>query len=134
MHLYSRSGFVHIRPHHTLFAFTILLSFEPYLQEFLQMMFAGYAKDLTSVASTYLAELHDIIMGREHAYNFLFERQRPDGSFPFSVHDAPYLRNQASYGFLTDSRSYPRQLSYILQHLLIKAQLESNLACMHDCT
>jgi len=62
----------------------------------------------------------------ECAYNFLLGRQRPDGSFPSSTHDAPYLRKPISYGFLADNRSYPRQSSYILQHLLIKAQQESD--------
>lgn len=58
----------------------------------------------------------------DHAYNFLFENQRPDGSFVHSRHDAPYLRKPISHGFLTDKTGYPRSLSYILQHLLIKAK------------
>lgn len=70
----------------------------------------------------------------QNAYNFLFGHQRFDGSFPFSVRDAPYLRNPTSYGFLSDSRPYPRALSYTLQHLLIKARLESNFAGIQDCT
>jgi len=60
------------------------------------------------------------------AYNFLFERQRPNGSFLFSAHDIPYIKKPISRGFLTDKRLYPRQLSYILQHLLIKAKSEIN--------
>ena len=62
----------------------------------------------------------------KYAYDFLFDRQRSDGSFPFSKHDGPYLRKPASHWFLTDKRSYPRQLSYTLQHLLIKAKSEIN--------
>ncbi len=54
----------------------------------------------------------------EYIHNYLFEKQRRNGSFPFSTHDAPYLRNQTSHGIFTDNRSYPRELSYILQHLL----------------
>lgn len=66
-----------------------------------------------------------------YAYDFLFEHQRSDGSFPSCAHAAPYLRKPISHGFLTDNRSYPRQLCYTLQHLLIKAQLESNLSVDH---
>jgi len=58
------------------------------------------------------------------AYDFLFENQRPDGSFIFCRHAMPYVRKPISPGFLTDKRSYPRPLSYILQHLLVKAKSE----------
>jgi len=67
----------------------------------------------------------------EYTYNFLFERQRQDGSFPNSAHTGPRIRKPISHGFLADNRSYPRQLSYILQHLLIKARLETNLGADH---
>jgi hypothetical protein len=43
------------------------------------------------------------------AYGWLLERQRDDGGFPTSVHD---------YGVLTDRRSYPRNHTMILLHLL----------------
>ena len=63
----------------------------------------------------------------ERAYNFLFGCQRSDGSLPFSRRDFPYLRTPPSYGVFSDNRSYPRSLCYVLQHLLIKAKLETNL-------
>jgi hypothetical protein len=43
----------------------------------------------------------------------LLKRQRPDGGFPHSERD---------YGVLTDRRSYPRNLSMILHHLLVLAR------------
>ena len=43
------------------------------------------------------------------AYRWLLTRQRADGSFPHSSRD---------YGVLADTRSYPRNLSMILFHLL----------------
>lgn len=66
----------------------------------------------------------------ERVYNYLFKEQRSDGSFICSRNDMTYLRKPISNGFLTDNRSYPRQLSYILQHLLIKAKLEMNINCV----
>jgi len=55
----------------------------------------------------------------KRVYNFLFERQKSDGSFISCAHAMPYVRKPISHGFFTDNRSCPRQLSYILQHLLI---------------
>ena len=43
------------------------------------------------------------------AYGWLLGRQRPDGSFPFSVRE---------HGILDDPRPYPRNLAMILLHLL----------------
>jgi len=43
----------------------------------------------------------------------LLDRQRPDGSFPYSF---------ADYGFLRDDRSYPRPLAMILYFLLILSE------------
>ena len=63
------------------------------------------------------------------AYNFLFEGQRPDGSFIFSRHTMPYVRKPISHGFLTDRRSYLRPLCYILQDLLVKAKSETSTNC-----
>jgi hypothetical protein len=45
----------------------------------------------------------------ERAFEHLLAKQRQDGSFDFSLHN---------YGFLRDSRSYPRYLAMILMHLL----------------
>jgi hypothetical protein len=45
----------------------------------------------------------------DRCYARLLERQRPDGSFAYSTGD---------YGFLRDSRSYPRPLVMTLFHLL----------------
>jgi len=68
--------------------------------------------------------LQDYKKSVERTYTFLFKEQRPDGSFMYSRNDMAYVRKSMANGFLTDKRSYPRQLSYILQHLLIKAKLE----------
>jgi hypothetical protein len=46
-------------------------------------------------------------------YARLLSRQRPDGSFAYSTGD---------YGFLRDSRSYPRALAMTLFHLLLGAR------------
>jgi hypothetical protein len=59
------------------------------------------------------------------AYNFLFENQRPDGSFIECRHAMPYIRKPISHGFLIDKRSYPGGLCFILQHFLIKAKSET---------
>ncbi|NLN75542.1 MAG: hypothetical protein GX139_04480 [Armatimonadetes bacterium] len=45
-------------------------------------------------------------------YRRLLDVQKPDGSFDYSLGD---------YGFLSDRRSYPRNQSMILRHLLIGA-------------
>jgi len=60
----------------------------------------------------------------KHAYDFLFQNQKPEGSFIHSRHDMLYIIKPFEIGFLTDKRSYPRPLSYILQHLLVKARSE----------
>lgn len=57
-------------------------------------------------------------------YDFLLKNQNSDGSFMLSRHDSPYLTKPISHGFLVDKRSYPRPLTFILQHLLFKAKLE----------
>lgn len=50
------------------------------------------------------------------AFSHLLRLQRPDGSFPYSSGD---------YVFLHDQRSYPRNLSMILLHILVNLQTES---------
>jgi hypothetical protein len=45
----------------------------------------------------------------DRVFSYLLRRQRPDGSFPYS---------QGEYYFLRDARSYPRNLSMILFHLV----------------
>lgn len=52
-------------------------------------------------------EGYDLLVDR--AYTYLLTAQRPDGSFAFS---------QGDYFFLSDQRSYPRNLAMILYHLL----------------
>jgi hypothetical protein len=63
-------------------------------------------------------------------YRYLVKNQRPNGSFYHSKHDMIYVRNPIQWGFLTDRSAYPRQLSYLLQHLLMgiesKVEAESN--------
>jgi hypothetical protein len=62
-----------------------------------------------------------------YAYDFLFENQKPDGSFRFnSKHDFPYFRRPISRGFLVDRRPYPRQLCYLLQQLLMEARTQDS--------
>ena len=58
----------------------------------------------------------------KRAYDFLLENQMPDGSFIHSRYTMPYVRKPNSHGFLTDKTRYSRPLSYLLQHLLIKAK------------
>jgi hypothetical protein len=48
-------------------------------------------------------------------YHRLARIQRKDGSFPFSY---------KNYGILWDARSYPRPLSMILKHLIMRARVE----------
>jgi hypothetical protein len=51
-------------------------------------------------------------------YDYILKNQRPDGSFYFSRRDMVYYKTPISWGFLTDKTRYPRQLCYILQHIL----------------
>lgn len=60
----------------------------------------------------------------EYTYTFLLENQRSDGSFIHTRHAVPYFRKPFPYGFMTDTRSYPRALCYILNHLLIRVKSE----------
>jgi hypothetical protein len=46
----------------------------------------------------------------DRVFSYLLRQQRPDGSFPYSSGD---------YYCLRDQRSYPRNLSMILSHLLV---------------
>ncbi len=48
----------------------------------------------------------------DRAYSYVLRMQRQDGSFLYSLRD---------YGLLSDRRSYPRYLSMILYHLLVRA-------------
>jgi prenyltransferase beta subunit len=52
-------------------------------------------------------------------YSYILENQKENGSFILSRHDMVYVRNPVNWGFLTDRTPYPRQMSYILHHLLI---------------
>jgi hypothetical protein len=63
----------------------------------------------------------------KHLYRYVLENQRDNGSFFFSRHDMLYLKKPVQWGFLTDRTSYPRQLSYILQHLLIGINSKTTL-------
>jgi hypothetical protein len=62
----------------------------------------------------------------ERLYRYLIENQKSNGSFFYSRHDMAYVKKPIQWGFLTDRTAYPRQLSYIIQHLLIgvKYQIE----------
>jgi uncharacterized protein YyaL (SSP411 family) len=51
----------------------------------------------------------------QQAYHYLLTRQRTDGGFNYS---------RWNYRFLQDVRSYPRYQAMILEHLLLRAQLE----------
>jgi hypothetical protein len=71
----------------------------------------------TAALAAALYKAHQLGLGHfeaagERAYGRLLSRQNPDGSFGFS---------ERTYGFLTDQRSYPRQLAMILNHLLLRA-------------
>jgi hypothetical protein len=50
----------------------------------------------------------------------VLSQQREDGGFRFY--------SKANYGFLTDRRSYPRNLSMILCHLLYRVQVHKQVA------
>ncbi len=51
-------------------------------------------------------------------YGYILKNQRTDGSFYFSRRDMMYYKTPVSWGFLTDKTRYPRQLCYLLQHIL----------------
>lgn len=61
------------------------------------------------------------------AYSYLFQMQRTNGSFVHSKYDMPYVKKPYRVGFLTDKRSYPRSLSYILQHILVRTRSEAGV-------
>lgn len=56
--------------------------------------------------------LHDAIELENRAYDYVLSHQHENGGFPYSSRE---------YGFLNDQRYYPRTLSMILYHLLLKA-------------
>ena len=56
--------------------------------------------------------LRDLRSLAERAYGRVLSQQRADGGIEFF--------SQGDYGFLTDRRSYPRNLSMILYHLLLE--------------
>ncbi len=56
----------------------------------------------------------------EQAYQRILSLQKDDGRIAF--------HSQGNYGFLSDQRSYPRYLSMILYHLLLKSQKVSYAA------
>jgi hypothetical protein len=66
----------------------------------------------------------------KYAYNFLFKNKRDDGSFIHTRHAIPYIRKPFQYGFMTDKRSYPRTLCYILNHFLVNVNSE---ICTTNC-
>lgn len=55
----------------------------------------------------------------ERAYRRVLSQQRADGGFKFF--------SRANYGFLSDRRAYPRNLSMILHHLLTEVQAQTSL-------
>jgi len=59
--------------------------------------------------------LGDFRVLADQAYRRVLSLQRTDGGFEFF--------SQGNYGLLTDRRSYPRNLSMILCHLLSEAQI-----------
>jgi hypothetical protein len=59
--------------------------------------------------------LDDFSKLMEKAYSWLLKQQNPDGGFIYS---------KRNYGFLSDRRSYPRYLTMILRHLLMKIEIE----------
>ncbi|MGI6295706.1 MAG: hypothetical protein ACOX3G_06420 [Armatimonadota bacterium] len=74
----------------------------------------------TAAVSAALKCAQDVGLGEyakiaARGYRRLFDVQKPDGSFGYSVGD---------YGFLSDGRSYPRNQGMILRHLLIGASGE----------
>jgi hypothetical protein len=69
--------------------------------------------------------LGDYQIHARRLYRYTIENQMDNGSFIFSRHDMVYFKNPVKWGFLTDRTSYPRQLSYILQHLLIGMESEN---------
>jgi len=56
--------------------------------------------------------LADSLEAENRAYRYVLAQQQPDGGFRYSSGD---------YGVLTDRRYYPRPMSMILYHLLLKA-------------
>lgn len=57
--------------------------------------------------------VHDARAAEDRAYGYVLREQRPGGGYWFSRGD---------YGFLRDNRYYPRPMTMLLYHLLLKAQ------------
>jgi len=57
----------------------------------------------------------------DRAYQRVLSQQRTDGQFEFF--------SRGNYGWLTDRRSYPRNLSMILYHLLLEVQTYASSVC-----
>jgi hypothetical protein len=71
----------------------------------------------TAALATALLKAHQLGLGENEvasskAYHRVLSRQNPDGSFYFS---------DKNYGFFRDTRSYPRYLATILNHLAYRA-------------
>jgi hypothetical protein len=76
----------------------------------------------TAALAAALHKAHELGLGdylalSERAYRHLLTRQGPDGGFGFS---------ERTYGLLRDTRSYPRYQAMILDHLLYRAQAETD--------
>jgi Prenyltransferase and squalene oxidase repeat len=76
----------------------------------------------TAALASALRKAHELEIGEyqivsDRAFNYLLSCQRADGSFDFSV------RN---YGWLHDTRSYPRCQAMILYQLVYRAQIEAD--------
>lgn len=73
----------------------------------------------TAALATALCKAHQLGLGEHEvassqAYHRVLSRQNPDGSFHFS---------DKNYRFLQDTRSYPRYLAMILDHLSYRAKV-----------
>lgn len=84
---------------------------------------AAVAAGLSRATELGLGEFSTLV---DHAYGRVLSQQKPDGGIEFF--------SRANYGLLTDRRSYPRNLSMILYHLLSQLQAceDHSTAGRHD--
>jgi hypothetical protein len=76
---------------------------------------AAVAAALSCATELGLGEFRTLV---DHAYGRVLSQQKPDGGIEFF--------SRANYGLLTDRRSYPRNLSMILYHLLLELQVHED--------
>lgn len=77
---------------------------------------AAVAQALSQATRLGIGDFRSLV---ERAYGRVLSQQRADGGFKFF--------SRANYGFLSDRRAYPRNLSMILHHLLMEVQTRASL-------